>query len=252
MDIQEKICSTGHGALSPIYLVVHSTADPGADAHTLWRYWSSGRTQYQVHYTCDWKGVCYHCMPDSAKAWHCGNGNGVSIGIEVCEVSDPGDFEDSWRYAVDSVATILKKHGWGVDRIKSHDWMSRNYGGSDHTDPIPYFNRYGRSWDEFVSDVREEMSGKKPDEKKEFKMAECIFYCEDAHEGYPYGARVWWNHETGFKFLGNKTSVGSTNFLKLCGLPVVGSKSSEPYLKEAYILTQPEAKKTYKDLTIYG
>lgn len=91
------------------------------------------------------------------------------------------------------------------------------------------------------------------EERKEFRnMAECIFFFEDAHEGYPRYSRVWWNHQTGFKYLGCKTSVGSTNFLKKCGLPVVGTKSSEPYIKEALILTNPDAKHTYKDLTVYG
>lgn len=153
MEIEERICSEGHGWIDPRYLVIHSTADPGADADTLCRYWESGQTSYQVHYCVDWEGRCYHCVPDDAKAWHCGNGNSVSIGIEVCEPSDDGDLADSWRYAVEAASQILVSHGWDVSQMVSHHWMSDNYGGSDHTDPDEFFERCGHTWDEFVEAV---------------------------------------------------------------------------------------------------
>ena len=39
--------------------------------------------------------------------------------------------------------------------MRPHKWFSETYGGSDHTDPIPYFERWGYSWEEFVSEVAE-------------------------------------------------------------------------------------------------
>jgi hypothetical protein len=156
MVIEERICSDGHGSIEPELLVVHSTSDPGADADTLCRYWESGQTDYQVHYCVDWLGQCYHCVPDDRKAWHCGNGNFVSIGIEICEPPEGAsqdDLDASWRYAVEACSQILVAHGWGPEDMRSHHWMSEHYGGSDHTDPDEYFERLGHTWGEFVDAV---------------------------------------------------------------------------------------------------
>ena len=158
MEIEERICSDGHGWIEPELLVVHSTSDPGADADTLWRYWDSGQTSYQVHYCVDWEGVCIHAVPDDRKAWHCGNGNFVSIGIEICEPPEGAsqdDLDASWRYAVEACSLILVAHGWGPEDMRSHHWMSEHYGGSDHTDPDEYFERLGHTWGEFVEAVRD-------------------------------------------------------------------------------------------------
>lgn len=264
MNITERICSNGHGWISPSFLVVHSTADPGADSYTLWRYWSSGQTQYQVHYCVDWKGICYHCVPDTAKAYHCGNGNSVSIGIEICEVRNSQDFIKSWNYAVDAVATILKKKGWGTDRMKSHQYMSRTYGGSDHTDPIPYFLRYGKTWDQFVSAVKAKLNpapAKKEETKEVFDMAECIFFLEDDHKlpngkVFPAYSRIFWTQDRGCVFCGAEAggsakTDGTIKLLKKIGVPVINSNSKTAnWITEAYKLTDPSARATFGDTTL--
>lgn len=166
VEIDERICSDGHGSIEPELLVVHSTSDPGADADTLCRYWESGQTDYQVHYCVDWLGRCYHCVPDDRKAWHCGNGNFISIGIEICEPPEGAsqdDLDASWRYAVEACSAILVAHGWGPEDMRSHHRMSEHYGGSDHTDPDEYFERLGHTWGEFVEAVRD-YSGEDDDE----------------------------------------------------------------------------------------
>lgn len=156
MEIIERIVSNGHGPAHPSYLVIHDTDDPGADANRLWEWWNSraGRIQgYQVHYVVDWNGTLIHAVPDDRKAWHCGNGNVRSIGLEICVPKDASLYPRVWEYAVEAAKTILDRKGWGTDRMVSHKYAADTWGGSDHQDPIAFFARMGHTWDDFVAAV---------------------------------------------------------------------------------------------------
>ena len=56
MRIKENIVSWGHGSLSPSYICIHETANPGATAWNHVCYWSGDDT-YAVHYVMDWDGI---------------------------------------------------------------------------------------------------------------------------------------------------------------------------------------------------
>lgn len=206
MDITEAIVSSGHGGISPSYLVIHSTSDPGATADDLLAYWKSG-AEYMAHYIVDWRGVCYHAAPDDVKLWHCGNGNSVSIGIEICEPSDDSYLAASWDRAVEAARAILDLHGWGVAAMVSHDWMSRNYGGSDHDDPLPFFARMGRTWDEFASavgDASQDAPATIEDWSK--RMGECIIQ--------PNGEnRLLWCDGQAFHGIASQDEITAINLL---------------------------------------
>lgn len=154
--IREDIVNNGHGALAPSFLAVHSTANPGATAKNHRDLWSRGY-DYAVHYTSDWHEA-YHTVPDNRLCWQVGNGNPTCVGIEICEATNKADFDRGIQIAADVCAQILKKHGWGIDRMHPHQWFSNVYGGSDHTDPYPYFARWGYSWDKFVSLVNNKLN----------------------------------------------------------------------------------------------
>ena len=161
--IKEQIVNSGHGKVAPEFLVVHSTANPGATAQNHAQYWKSNDTgkQYAVHYVSDWTEAL-HTMRDNRKAWHVGNANSRCIGIEICEAKNRAQFDAGIEIAAKACADILRKHGWGTDKMVTHDWCRRNYGGTDHTDPLPYFKKWGLTWAEFVAMVDLELSGKKP------------------------------------------------------------------------------------------
>lgn len=160
MWIKENIVSYGHGALyNPQYLVIHETANPGAPAINHVNLWSRDDT-YAVHYVSDWNDVVYNCVPESRLCWHVGNANDFTIGIELCHATSRAQFDKVWNNAVDFAAWFLKKHGWGTGRMIPHDYCSRTWGGSDHTDPIGYFAEYGRTWNGFVAAVAKRMKGK--------------------------------------------------------------------------------------------
>lgn len=163
-ESRTEIVADGHGYLSPSYLVVHSTANPGASAANHVSYWRNSPA-YAVHYVMDLDGsVVYQTMSTSSKAWHVGGGNSVSYGIELCEATNAEDFEAQWAEAVKWCGDQLMSRGWDVSRLYSHDEARVTWGGTDHTDPNPYFQRFGHSWAEFEADVAAYMgSGAVPD-----------------------------------------------------------------------------------------
>ena len=141
VQIKEEIVNWGHGYLAPSMFAVHSTANPGATARNHRNLWAGG-WDYAVHLVSDWDEAI-HCVPYDALCWQVGNGNATCEGLEICEATNANDFWRGIDIAADVVAQRLAAHGWGVDRMHPHQWFAQVYGGSDHTDPIPYFSRFG-------------------------------------------------------------------------------------------------------------
>lgn len=156
-----EIVSAGHGSLSPRYLVIHSTANPGATAENHVAYWRRNQPSVAMaHYVMDWTGggTVIQTQETDRLAWHVGNGNSWTYGIELCEATNPQDFEVEWRAAVEWAAMQLRSRGWGTDRLICHADASEWWGGT-HTDPTGYFARFGRSWGQFKADVAAYMAG---------------------------------------------------------------------------------------------
>jgi len=161
MQIENRFVFWGRGANFPQYLIIHETANPGATALNHVNYWSTGNQHGEAHYVTDWYGTVYHTTPDNLACWHVGgNANSWSVGIELCHAENQADFEKVWRTGVEFAAWYLKSQGWGIDRMLSHreaneTWVTY----SDHTDPDGYFAEFGKSWEQFVEEVRQAMEG---------------------------------------------------------------------------------------------
>lgn len=147
--IEERIVAQGHGPLSPSFFCVHSTANVGATAENHASLWSR-QPDYAVHLVSDWT-KCLHTVPYDRLCWQVGNGNAYVEGIEICEADNREDFERGMRIAAQAVAERLAAHGWGTDRLITHKQAAERWGGSDHTDPIPYLKRWGWTWQDFVN-----------------------------------------------------------------------------------------------------
>ena len=151
--MRTEIISNGHGYLAdPVYLAVHSTANVGATAENHVTYWSRD-DMYAVHVVSDWKEAV-QCVPYDRLCYQVGFGNDTCIGIEICEAANSDDFIKGITIAADAVCEMLAALGRGPDALRSHKWFSEVYGGSDHTDPIPYFDKWNYSWEEFVNLVK--------------------------------------------------------------------------------------------------
>lgn len=153
MNIIESIVSDGHGTCDPTYLAIHSTANPGASAKNHRDLYASGY-EYAVQYVGDWTGDVYHCMNDDRLAWAVGNGNKYCVNLEICEGTTQEQFNQTWTMGVEFAAWYLKKRGWTIDNIISHNEARVKWGGTDHTDPDPYFQKWGKTWEQFKADVQ--------------------------------------------------------------------------------------------------
>lgn len=145
--IQERIVNQGHGPLIPSYFCVHSTANPGATAANHASLWSRDYPN-AVHLVSDWTEAL-HCVPYDRLCWQVGNGNRYVEGLEICEATNQADFQRGIEIAAQAVRERLAAHGWGIDRLICHNEANARWGGSDHTDPIPYFAKWGYSWEQF-------------------------------------------------------------------------------------------------------
>lgn len=155
--IEERIVANGHGGLDPFLFCVHTTGNVGATAENHASLWGR-QPDYAVHLVSDW-GTCLHTVPYDRLCWQVGNANGYVEGIEICEADNEQDFKAGIDIAAQAVAERLKAHGWGTDKLVTHAWCAQTYGGSDHTDPYPYFDRWGYTWDEFVKLVDAKLNG---------------------------------------------------------------------------------------------
>lgn len=156
---QEQIINGGHGYISPSYLCIHETANPGASAWNHVKLWSRGYS-YACHYVMEIDGsTVYHTMADNRKSWSVGRGNPYVVSIELAHATNAQDFYNQYSQAAQWAAHYLKTRGWGIERMISHDGARRIWGGTDHTDPIGYFSAYGRSWADFKALVQRYMNG---------------------------------------------------------------------------------------------
>lgn len=181
--IVKEYVANGYGPLSPSFIAVHSTANPGAGAWNHVRYVENG-AEYYAHVYVDWTGAAYQVCPYDRLCWHVGNGNGVAVGIEICEGTTAQEFRDSCKWAIVATSEMMDVLGISIANVRSHDWFRQNYGGTTHTDPNPYFERWGWSFDSFVKDlsdyragvgwVHDEVFGVKEEEKR----MECCIVCE--------------------------------------------------------------------------
>lgn len=147
-DVQERI------PLRAKRLVIHSTANPGATDEGHFNWLDSARQHGWAHYYLDWDSIS-QLVPEGFVAPANGTtANKDSLSFEICEGTTEGQFKEAWNRAVWLAADILHRYGWTVEQMVSHADISRLYPqDTDHTDPIGYFERWGRSWWQFRTEV---------------------------------------------------------------------------------------------------
>ena len=117
-------------AMTPKYITIHNTAND-ASANNEVSYMINNNYEVSFHYAVDDKEAV-QAIPENRNAWHAGDGgagtgNRYSIGIEICYSKSGGNrFIQAEKNAAYLTATLLKKYGWGIDRVKRHyDWSNK-------------------------------------------------------------------------------------------------------------------------------
>lgn len=111
------------GEMTPKWITIHDTGDPGATAKDEAGYLKgsdAARAPVSWHFTVDDKGAVQH-LPLDEHGWHAADGRGpgnmTSIGIELCEVQDRQTVEMN---AAKVVAWLLIETGLDVSKVVPH------------------------------------------------------------------------------------------------------------------------------------
>ena len=139
--------------MKPSRIVVHNTAND-ASARNEIAYMISNNQEVSFHYAVDDKEVVQG-IPEDRNAWHSGDGefgkgNRQGIAIEICYSKSGGDkFIQAEKNAVDLIVDILKRYGWGVDKVTKHQDYSNKY--------CPH-RTLDMGWDRFIKMIEAKMN----------------------------------------------------------------------------------------------
>ncbi|WP_107950987.1 N-acetylmuramoyl-L-alanine amidase family protein [Lysinibacillus parviboronicapiens] len=148
--------------MTPQFITVHNTANDASAANEI-KYMLSNNNEVSYHIAVDDKEVIQG-IPFNRNAWHCGDGQGAgnrqSIGIEICYSKSGGAlYTAAEENAVQYIAQLLKRYGWGIDRVKQHFyWSQKN---------CPHRIRVEGRWNSFLKRIEQAMKPTTPTQPKE-------------------------------------------------------------------------------------
>ena len=133
-------------------IVIHNTAND-APAKNEIAYMHRNDNEVSFHFAVDDNEIIQG-IDLERNAWHAGDGRGTGnmegIAIEICYSKSGGErFEKAQENAAELTAYLLKKYGWGIDKVTKHE----DYSGK-HC-PHRTLDDYG--WDYFLQLVKNNM-----------------------------------------------------------------------------------------------
>ena len=143
-------------AMTPTRIVVHNTAN-NASAKNEAAYMIKNNNQVSFHYVVDDKEA-RQCILENRNAWHSGDGgngkgNREGIAIEICYSKSGGTkFTKAEANAVELIVDILKRYGWGIDKVTKHQDYNGKY--------CPH-RTLDLGWDRFLDMIEDKLSPKK-------------------------------------------------------------------------------------------
>lgn len=141
--------------MTPTRIVVHNTAND-ATARNEIAYMTNNNNETSFHYAVDDKEIVQG-IEENRNGWHASDGNGKGnregIAIEICYSKSGGDrFIKAEQNAVDLIVDILKRYGWGIDRVTKH----QDYGNHKY---CPH-RTLDMGWDRFLNMIKDKLEDK--------------------------------------------------------------------------------------------
>lgn len=141
-------------------VVAHATAVYAPDENQVTYFINNWRTrQAFVQLFVDWDSI-RQTASWQYKGWGAGyTANKRYVHVELCQTHDHAQFLESYKRYVWSLAFLLKRRGLDVvdgKTLVSHDYCSRTFKDTTHTDPIGYLAEHGVAWAKLVADVKVE------------------------------------------------------------------------------------------------
>lgn len=170
--------------ITPRGVVIHWTANEGKGANAVANrnYFNKPTTIPSAHYCVDDKEII-RCLPENEMGYHVGAKsykpdavkrlssypNNCTIGIEMCVNAD-GNFDLMYQNTLELTADILKRYGWGVDRLWRHfDITGKNcpayFVGDDYARKYTGLTA-AQAWAKFKDDVERILNGNPQAEQK--------------------------------------------------------------------------------------
>ena len=140
--------------MTPTRIVVHNTAND-ATARNEIAYMTNNNNETSFHYAVDDKEIVQG-IEENRNSWNAGDGNGKGnregIAIEICYSKSGGDrFIKAEQNAVDLIVDILKRYGWGIDRVTKHQ---------DYTNKYCPHRTLDMGWDRFLNMIKDKLEDK--------------------------------------------------------------------------------------------
>ena len=140
--------------MTPTRIVVHNTAND-ASARNEIAYMTNNDYETSFHYAVDDKEIVQG-IEENRNSWNAGDGNGKGnregIAIEICYSLSGGDrFIKAEKNAVDLIVDILKRYGWGIDRVTKHQ---------DYTNKYCPHRTLDMGWDRFLNMIKAKLEDK--------------------------------------------------------------------------------------------
>lgn len=173
------------------FIIVHETANSSAtgrnEATYMKRNW---RNAYTTDIIGD-KGIDYRVGEWGYVSWGALNANPYApVQIELQHSLDKATFQENYKAYIElirkacdtfGIPKTLDSGGQWTKGVKSHDWVSKNWGG-DHTDPYGYLAKMGISKAQFAKDIANGLGGNavsKPQEKNYYQSGNYFVALQD-------------------------------------------------------------------------
>ena len=136
----------------PEFIVIHNTAN-NASAMAEISYMLGNNNKTSFHVAVDNERVVTG-LPFNRNSWNAGDGrngagNRKGISIEICYSKSGGQrFDEAENLCASYVAMLLKRYGWGIDKVKKHQDFMNKYCPHRTLD-------YG--WERFLNKIREHL-----------------------------------------------------------------------------------------------
>lgn len=155
-------CFTNNINYKKIGGIIHTTATPGVYAKDWKRRWDNNSILKAVTFFVDDKDII-QCMPLERRIWHVATqkGNNYYVGIEICEDknNDPVYFKNAIANAIETAREVSEYYGWNASDWFGHYEANRKGFASNHSDPEPYFKKFGYSMSQFREDLNKALKG---------------------------------------------------------------------------------------------
>lgn len=142
--------------MKPTRIVVHNTYNDASASDEV-AYMIRNSNLVSFHYAVDDKEVVQG-IEENRSSWNAGDGakgkgNREGIAIEICYSKSGGDrFIKAEQNAVELIVDILKRYGWGIDKVTKHQDYSGKY--------CPH-RTLDMGWDRFIKMIEAKLNEKK-------------------------------------------------------------------------------------------